>query len=230
MKRIIKITCLIVFNSLCMLSCSKDSHIIGGNTHNPKVDLTTFDYLKGNSRGLFDTLIIILDAAGLKEMVNQPGVIFFAPTDYSIYNYLSYRTKEEQIIDPFKVWSLDSLLKYDLPKFQDSLQVYFIDIPIQFEDMTEDGTIYKTMHKNDEAIVSYESATPSDPWYNPASSQQARTVHFTFLYQDVEPPVIATEITSDQGARTLVQTAGIETNTGMLNVLNNSHRLFFRKP
>ena len=230
MNRIIKIALLFFSASVIITSCSKDSHIVGGNTHpNTKVDMTTFDYLNGNSRGLFDTLMLILDAAGLKDMVNQPSVTFFAPTDYAIQDYLAGRTKEEQAIDPARVWSFDSLIKYDLPKFQDSMGVYFVDKPITFDELTNDGVMYNTMHESDKAVVSYEEATPNDPGYKPAISEQTRTVHYTYLYEDIEPPFVASEITSDQGARTLVQTAGIQTNTGMLYVLNNYHTLFFRK-
>lgn len=230
MNKIIKIVLLFFSVITIVTSCTKDGHIVGGNTHpNTKVDMTTFDYLNGNSRGLFDTLMLILDAAGLKDMVNQKDVTFFAPTDYAIHDYLAYRTKQEQVIDPARVWSLDSLLKYDLSRFQDSMSVYFVDKPITLDELTNDGAIYNTMHENDKSVVSYEEATPNDPWYNPTVSEQARTVHYTYLYEDLEPPFVASEITSDQGARTLVQTAGIQTNTGMLYVLNNYHTLFFRK-
>jgi len=191
--------------------------------------MTTYDYLKSNPHGLFDTLLLIIDAAGLKDLVNQPNVTFFAPTDYSIDDYLSYRTKQEQNIDPFRQWNFDSLMKYDLLKFQDSMKVYFLNKTLTFDQLTNDGAIYSTLHDNDKAVVSYEYAVPGNPWYNPYASVQPQVVYYTYLYQHLTPPIIASEITPDEGARTLVQTSGIKTTTGMLHVLTNNHTLFFRQ-
>lgn len=230
MKKIFNYSCIIGICAILFTSCKKDAYIAGGETHQPgKADMPTFDYLKGNSRGLFDTLMLIMDAAGLKDLVNKPNVTFFSPTDYSINEYLGYRTKQEQVIDPKRVWSLDSLLRYDLPKFADSMKVYFVSTPLSFEMLTNNGAVYSTLHEEDKCVVSYEYATPDDPWYNPNLSEQPRTVHYTYLYQDPPLPVVAQEIGSETGARTLVQTSGIQTNTGRLNVLTNDHTLFFRK-
>ncbi len=230
MKNIFQCITVFILVVIAISSCKKDAYITGGSTYPmTQVNMTTYDYLKANSQGLFDTLLLIVDAAGLKDLVNSQNVTFFAPTDYSINGYLAYRTQQEQVIDPFRKWSFDSLMKYDLPKFADSMKVYFIDKPLTFNILTNDGAVYTTLHNNDKAVVSYEYAVPGDPWYNPLLSVQPQTVRYTYLYVYLSPPFIASEITSDEGARTLVQTSGIQTNTGVLNVLNNNHTLFFRK-
>ena len=82
--------------------------------------------MKGQASGLFDTLILLVDKAGLKDKLNQQGVSFFAPTDYAINNYLNRRAIQEQNIDPLRKWTLDSLIKYEMPKFTDSLDTYFV--------------------------------------------------------------------------------------------------------
>lgn len=229
MKKIFQSFIVLLVAAVLFASCKKD-YITGGNTHPmTTVNMTTYDYLKSNSQGLFDTLLLIVDAAGLKDLVNQKDVTFFAPTDYSIQDYLFYRTQQEQKVDPFRQWNFDSLMKYDLPKFADSLKVYFVNKALTFDMLTNDGAVYSTLHGSDEAVVSYEYAVPDDPWYNPDLAVQPQTVHYTYLYEHLNPPIIATDITSDEGVRTLVQTSGIQTNTGVLNVLYNFHTLFFRK-
>lgn len=229
MKNIIQSVFVFIFSIYLFTSCKKDDYIVGGQPQSTQVNVTTYDYLKSNSQGLFDSLVLIIDAAGIKDLVNQQNLTFFAPTDYSIDDYLSYRTKQEQITDPFRQWSFDSLMKYDLPKFADSMKVYFIDKALTFDQLTNDGAIYSTLHGSDKAVVSYEYATPDDPWYNPVLSVQPQVVHYTYLYQQLTPPIVATDISSDEGSRNVVQTSAIKTTTGMLNVLSNNHTLFFRQ-
>ena len=57
--------------SVLAISCRKQDYITGGQKENPKVNQTTYDYLKGNSMHLFDTLLLLVDAAGLKDTTNQ---------------------------------------------------------------------------------------------------------------------------------------------------------------
>ena len=110
-----------------LFSCKKrDDYLTGGTMHNAKYNGTTYDFLKGQASGLFDTLILLVDKAGLKDKLNQQGVSFFAPTDYAINNYLNRRAIQEQNIDPLRKWTLDSLIKYEMPKFTDSLDTYFV--------------------------------------------------------------------------------------------------------
>lgn len=48
---------------------------------------TTMDYLESQPV-MFDTLSTLIKLNGLEADVNRPGSTFFAPQDYSIYNYL----------------------------------------------------------------------------------------------------------------------------------------------
>lgn len=107
MKKIfLSLTCVIVI----LFSCKRDDYLTGGSRHNTRYNVTTYDFLKNQSSGLFDTLLILVDKAGLKDKLNQPGVTFFAPTDYAITNYLERRAAEVQRIDPLRKWTLDSLI------------------------------------------------------------------------------------------------------------------------
>ncbi|MCG7859201.1 hypothetical protein MD537_19655, partial [Flavihumibacter sediminis] len=56
-----------------------------------------------------------------------------------------------------------------------------------------------------------------------------RIVYYTFLFGPIVPPIVAQNIPSTLGKRERVQTSGIQSNSGMIHVLNNQHTLFFRK-
>src|SRR5690348_12052120 len=83
MKKLIMI-CIAIVTVVTVYSCKKD-YVIGGSLYNPKVDMTTYDYLK--TKKLFDTLIIMVDRMGLKDEVNASGTVF-ALTNYAISNYV----------------------------------------------------------------------------------------------------------------------------------------------
>ena len=221
MKYFLQIITTLLMVTLLFSACKKDEYLIGGSLHNAKVNMTTYDYLKGNSAGLFDTLLLLVDKAGLKDKVNQQGVTFFAPTDYSINTYLTLRALEEQSIDPNRQWTIDSLIKYEMPKFIDSIDIYFVSQSLTYDKLTENGAVYPTLKTGTNCIVSYEETRDPELGYNPNVSTIPRIVYFTF-----------------DGVKTVVQTSGIETTTGILHVLQNGgfvgdghvkgHALFFR--
>lgn len=235
MKKILSGLMAVMMVALVLFSCKKrDDYLTGGSRHNAKFNITTYDFLKGQASGLFDTLLLLVDKTGLKDKLNQQAVSFFAPTDYAINNYLNQRALQEQNIDPKRKWTLDSMIKYELPKFTDSLDTYFVGQTLDYNNLTNNGAIYPTKKMGAEAVVSYEEITPDNSEYirlggNPNVSTTPRLIYYTFLKGPLTPPVIADEITPEQGTRVRVQTSGIETKTGMIHVLNNQHILFFRQ-
>jgi len=235
MKKILLSAASLLLILVVLFSCKKrDDYLTGGTRHNAKYNGTTYDFLKGQASGLFDTLLLLVDKAGLKDKLNQQGVSFFAPTDYAITNYLNRRALEEQNIDPFRKWTIDSLIKYELPKFTDSLNIYFVGQILEYNNLTDDEAIYPTTKPGTEAVVSYEEITSDHAEYlllggNPNVSTNPRIIYYTFLFAPLTPPVVASEIGPDEGTRERVQTSGIQSNTGMIHVLNNQHILFFRQ-
>lgn len=209
-----------------MYSCKKNEYRVGGELHNPKINMTTYDYLKSNKYGLFDTLLLLIDKAGVKDKINKPGVTFFAPTDYAINNYLADRTAKIQMIDPFKVWTVDSIIKYELPRFADSIGIYFVNDYLPNDVLTAKGTIYKNQ-KNTSVVVSYETTESTELGFNESSTVLPKVVYFTYLYEDLPDDFEVSDIDWPVGLRTLVQTSNAQTTTGALHVLNNSHTLFY---
>lgn len=222
-----KFTILVVSMAVLVLSCRKQNYITGGQLENPKVNMTTYDYLKGNSMHLFDTLILLIDAAGLQDTINQSGITFFAPTDYSIDNYFLARTLQIQNINPNAVYTLDTLLKYDLDHVKDSLLMYIVRQPLPYNILTNNGAIYQTALGGDSVVVSFEQTKDPNLGYSPYVSNVPQVEYFTQLWGTPPIPLVAPNIPTNVGVHTLCQTSGIQTTTGMLNVLENDHTLFF---
>lgn len=212
---------------ISVYSCKKQNYIIGGQTSNPVSPLTTYDYLKGNSLHLFDTLLMLVDSAGLKDSINQQGVTFFAPTDYSIDAYLTARTAVVQNVNPNALYTIDSMLKYDLARVRDSLMMYIIHQPLPFSILTQNGVEYATGLPGDSAVVSFEETENANLGYSALVSSVPQVLYFTQMWYPAPIPLVADDITSNVGVHTLCQTSGIQTTTGMLDVLTNSHVLFF---
>lgn len=226
MKNIYQLSWAALLLTILFSACQKDDYFVGGDLHRAKVDVSTYDFLKNNDRGLFDTLIMLVDAAGLKEAINKPGITFFAPTDYSIRSYVEKRTELEQRVDPFRKWTVDSILKYELSRFADSLSIYIVPQEITYAGLTGAGEIFRTQ-KGNEVVLSYEETNDPALGYNPNSSFLPQVMYFTHLFGPIETPFQASQIPSTLGVRTRVQTSGIESTTGRINVLENGHRLFF---
>src|SRR5690349_21313939 len=81
--------------ALIFTACKKD-YITGGSVEdaNKYINTTTYDVLKATN--LYDTLVRLIDTAGLKDKINSQGVTLFAPTDYAVFNYLNLRTQKVQ--------------------------------------------------------------------------------------------------------------------------------------
>ncbi|MGE8301523.1 MAG: fasciclin domain-containing protein [Sphingobacterium paramultivorum] len=226
MKRIIYSILTVIVLGTMMYSCKKDGYFVGGDLHNPKINMTTYDWLKSNKDGVFDTVIMLIDKAGIKDKINKQGITFFAPTDYDVYNYVQVRTAQIQRIDPDKKWTVDSMIKYELPRFADSIDMYVVNQQLTNDMFNEKGTTYKNA-KGNNVVVSYEETSDPNLGYNSASSIKPRIVYFSYLFQALGSNVPASGITLPVGVRTRVQTSNAQTTTGVVHVLNNSHTLFF---
>lgn len=212
--------CSLLFLFMLALSACKKEYISGSvqdvNIHKNK---TTYEFLQTSP--VFDTLVQMIDAAGLKDAINAQGTSFFPPIDWTIYNYLSTRTVIVQnTINQNSKWGLDSMLYYlanNKNGTRDSLKMYLIAQPLTYDKLTESGTRYPTGLANDFAIVSYPTVT-SGLGYNSNFSSPIRVVYFTHPYKigNVE---YKTEVRSS--------TSGILTKNGVVHVLS-PHSLFFR--
>ncbi len=232
MKNIIKTSIAFAFISIVFFACKKNDYIVGGQLSNATTPLTTYDYLKSNRYKLFDTLLLLVDKAGLKDVINQKGITFYAPTDYSINNYLLKRTIAVQNSDPNKQYTIDSLIKYDLGIFTDSLKTYIIPQTVTYKSLTPNARIFNTAKSGTIALISYETTLDPNLGYNPLVNTPPRIEYYNFI---LRPDLLASggytpdKVPDNVGIRVLCQTSGLTTATGQLNVLNNGHILYFKK-
>lgn len=229
MKNTAKFIAIAAVTAMAFAGCKKSDYIVGGQLESTTTSLTTYDYLKSNRFRMFDTLLMLVDKAGLKDVINQKGITFYAPSDYSINNYLAKRTQEVQNIDPGKKYTVDTLIKYDLNTFKDSLNAYIIHSTVTYKSLTENGVLFKTALGN-QSVISYETTTDPNLGYSGAVSTLPRIEYYTFIKGGPLPsPLVASQIADTVGVRVLCQTSGLTTATGQLNVLSNTHILYFKQ-
>jgi hypothetical protein len=218
---------------LVLASCKKQDYITGGVPEdvNKYKNTSTYDVLAKNP--LYDTLVKVIDAAGMKDKINAQGTTFFAPSDYSIYRYLAARTYVvQQTINQNSSFGLDSLLYYvtnNINGTRDSLSLYLIPQLIKYDQLTETGAYFTTGLAGEKVIISYETTKNTYLGYNSVVSSYPRVVYFTHLWypytlNDANP---AGDVPLTIGVRTLVTASGLQTQNGIINALANSHILFF---
>jgi hypothetical protein len=201
-------------------SCKKD-YTIGGTLFKAQVDMTTYDYLKTNH--LFDTLVIMIDAAGLKDELNQAGT-FFAVTNYTIRNYVDSRAAVAKLAanNENLIYTFDSL---DLPALKDSLRSYMFHDRITRDNISQIGKL-ATANDGEVRLI---QLLPSTDYTN----ANVFTTDPKYIYLTKMIPLPGSPIPTDstgisqllpqQLLPTLCQTTGILTKTGVLHVLNNQH-------
>lgn len=227
MKKILINTAFFLLFTVVLTSCNKE-YISGGAIEDVNMykDKTNFEVLSMDP--LYDTLVQVIEAAGLTDKINQAGSTFFAPSDYAILRYLRVRTDDVKnninINGQFGLDSLTYYLKNNKNNTRDSLMMYMIPKPLPYAELTRVGAVYQTGLPGNKVVVSYEPIGR-----NNVVSTVPRQVVFTQLWYPyvVDEANPAEEIPEEIGVRTSVITSGINTKSGIMNYLNNSHTLFF---
>lgn len=227
MKNILKFCFAICLSILFFTSCTKDQ-IIDGGVSNPRVNMTTYEYLKAHPRGLFDTLIMIIDKGEMVDLINSQKT-FFAPTDYNINNYLTVRQTAIRKIDERKNYTLDSLFKEFTPQMlRDSMSVYLFADEITRDNINPTGVTFNSALPGYSFLISLEEHANDD--YNAGGLIPERPSFMHYNRVIGERDILsAGQIKDPTGNSNLVdvkalcQTTGILTNTGVLHVLTNTH-------
>lgn len=203
------------------LTACKKSYTIGGSTFKAEVNMTTYDYLKTNH--LFDTLVIMIDKAGLKDELNQAGT-FFAVTDYTINSFVHLRA------DSVRLWLNDENYPYNfdslnIPSLRDTLRSYMFHDRINRADITARGLYRKA---NDGEMRWIQLMTGGDYTNENVFTTAPKYLYLTKIIEanGYPVPVDSTtlgDVQPEQLLPALCQTSGIITTTGVLHVLNNFH-------
>ncbi|MCK0158380.1 fasciclin domain-containing protein [Cellulophaga sp. F20128] len=209
---------LIVVVTAIFIGCEKQDYLIDGGVHETGVvDMTTYEYLQTNA--VFDTLLLLIDKAELKETING-DVTFFPPTDFSIKNYITKKYGDTIAQNAFVEWTMDDI---PVQTLRDSLQMYIIPNKVNRDDLTEENQVFQTLLGNQVGVA----LIPVDDVYAGIVSTWPEYVFLTHIRgagldtPGTVPPEEEIDI------RNVCQTSGIETNTGVIHVLENSHTMFY---
>lgn len=209
---------LIVVAAIVFVGCEKQDYLIDGGVHDTgAVDMTTYEYLQGNA--VFDTLLLLIDKAGLKETING-DVTFFPPTDFSIKNYITQKHGDTIAQNAFVEWTMDDI---PVQTLRDSLQMYIIPNKVNRADLTEDNQVFQTLLGNQVGVA----LIPVDDVYSGIVSTWPEYVFFTNIRGAGLDASGAFPSEDEIDYRNVCQTSGIETNTGVIHVLENSHTMFY---
>lgn len=204
--------------TMMMASCKKDKYIIGGSLHNAKVNMTTYEYLKTNR--LFDTLLVLIDKAGMKEEING-DVTFFAPTDYSIKALLERREEKLQ------QQNNDESLRYNLsdlpvPELRDSLRSHLFTGKITRESLSLANKLFTSKANEPFSIRLMEGPSPG------LVSAKPQYLFLIKVRNGLDPePLTPNFPDKDKDISDVAQTSNIQTTTGVLHVLGNTHRFYW---
>ncbi len=203
------------------ISCTNDDYLTDGGKANPYVNMTTYDYLKSNP--LFDTLVMAIDIAGLREEVNAAGT-FYAPTNFSLNEYIRDELALRKKLDADAVYTFDSI---PVTEF-DSIRMYLFAETITRDSLTQEGRIYTSLAGTDFKL----SKEPQDAYQNDLVIKPEYLFfikkigsHFD-SYEDTVNDQVASK---ERDERIRVQTSGIMTTTGVIHVLQNNHKFIFHK-
>lgn len=225
--------CLFLFITISVIACKKN-YIIGGKVEdvNKYANMTSYDVL--NSLPQFDTLVQVIDAAGLKDKINQDNSTFFAISNGSIFNYLQLRTLLLQAtVNQYAKFTLDSLKYYlqnNINGTKDSLLMYQVATTLTTSNLTNNGAQYPSGLIGDSVLVSYETTLDPLLGYTSLVSTPPRVVYFAQLWKHYNlnsKDSTAAKLPSTTGVRSLVSTSFIKTKNGMINVLTPRNTLFF---
>ncbi len=107
--------------------------------------------------------------------------------------------------------------------------MYIIPKTITYNSLSQNGVVFNTAFANKQAVVSFETTTDVTLGYTSAVSTPPRLEFYTYIKSGPLPsPLIASDISPSVGVRVLCQTSGLTTATGQLNVLVNTHTLYFK--
>lgn len=226
MKKLINIYILFSLVLSTMISCKKDP-IIDGGVHKAEVNMTTYDYLKSHPRAIFDTTLLIIDKAGMKDLINSSGT-FFVPTDFAIANYIAIRQTQVRKVNEKANYTLDTLFKYFSPAMlKDSIGMYFFADRIEREGLNELGKNYVN------AVGTTYNVSLDEHHNNDYNGGGIITARPKFLYLNRiigERDIVVNGQVQDPSGKTslrdvkvVCQTSGIISTTGVIHVLTNGH-------
>ena len=209
--------------TLSFTSCKKDGYKNDGGQSDAFVNMTTYDFLR--SKPVFDSLVRMIDHAGMKDAVNG-NITFFATTNYGVADFVAVRKvrRGAQLGNENLPFSIDSLPASEMA---DSLKIYMFDGKINRDQMTVSGQLYNSLLgpiPDIQFLIKLRRTQDYGNYLDHVDYVQFSKVIGARDDQQPDPNSIP-EAQRDMAFD--CQTSGIVTTTGIVHVLNGNHRLFF---
>ncbi|MFD2967851.1 hypothetical protein [Sphingobacterium bambusae] len=221
MKKLI----LLMVLAVTAYACQKDDYKKDGGQSDPHVNMTTYDFLK--SHGSFDSLVRMIDHAGIKDIVNS-DVTFFVTTDYGARDYVAAK-KQEKIVQVGNENISFSITDIPAQQLRDSMMMYLFDGDLNRDKLSTENTYY-TSKLGNIPDVRFNIKLRRTRDFN-TYLDYVDYVNFTKVIKTLdEEEADYNAIPDAELDRSFdCQTSGLITTTGIVHVLDNSHRLFFNR-
>ena len=194
---------LIVLFSLT--SCSNDDYLIDGGLANQNVGVSTYDFLKSNKQ--LDTLAILIQKAGMIDVVNAKSTTLFAPNNLSIKKYIYYMKE----IEENQNYGINDI---PVANLKEMLGAYIFNESLDRSKLVKEGKVY-TAHNGEERLLSLEPVED----YKDQLDQFPEYVYYTVKGGDDWDPTDAV----DDDVKTVVRTSNLISTNGVIHVLQGSH-------
>lgn len=210
---------LLMVLALAVFSCDRDNYLVDGGVSSPYVNATTYDYLTTNP--LFDTLVMAIDKAGLKEMLDGETTLF-ALTNFSFTNYINIQLTNGRKINPNFTYTFDDI---PMDVLRDSLSMYIFPGKIMRQDMRKEGDVFASMAGTRLRI----SLEPRED-YTDQLSDNPEYVFLTYKRGTSWDAWDAQGVaTAEADTRERIQTSNLLSTNGVIHVMPNTHALSFTR-
>ncbi|MBD0833237.1 fasciclin domain-containing protein [Aestuariibaculum sediminum] len=202
---------------LSIYACDGDGYLVDGGLSNPNTGSTTLEFFKSHDQ--LDTLAILIERAGMENVVNGNATIF-APNNLSIKNYIDAVLAEMRESDPLAEYTVNDIPADTLTKY---LGGYIFDGKITRENMFKNqGEIYTSTNGEERRI----SLEPADI-YGGELDTYPELVYFTYkIGQDWDDWNENVGNADERDNKFVVRTSNIMSTNGVIHVLQGNHTLF----
>lgn len=198
-------------------SCNKGDYLASSGVHNPAYDGTILDYLK-TAPPYFDSLVKVIQLAGMEDVLTKETVTFFAPTKQSVMgavkllnDYLYLRGRD----------TITRLEQVDPAVWKDMLSLYVLKDKYLLKDIPQMDTTNLAAYGG-QGFVSLQGR----PMNVGVIYGDAGGVKYAGYRQLCYSYIQSFENDADAMVNALVSTSNIQPRNGALHILRSSSHVF----
>lgn len=205
-----KNTVLLLIVLFGLYSCSNNDYLVDGGLADQNVKMNTYDFLKSNKQ--LDTLALLIQRAGMIDVVNAQSTTLFAANNLSVKNYI-YEMRE---VTGNPNYGISDITVTELTQM---LGGYIFNQTLDRSKLVKEGKVYKT-HNGEERLLSLEPTSE----YQGQLDNLPEYVYYTFKVGSVWDPTddISDDVT-EADIKTVVRTSNLLSTNGVIHVLQGTH-------